>query len=53
MEGYLAHLRYRGVGLGPASIDVTDFVDLPWEVFLSGWKVRWGKGGVEEGWRGN
>lgn len=45
MEGYLSHLRYRGVGFGPASIDVTVFVDSPWEVFLrSEWEVGRGKG---------
>ena len=29
MEGYLVQPRYRGEGLGPASGDVTEFVDSP------------------------
>ena len=29
MEGYIAPLTYRGKGLGPASSDITDFVDFP------------------------
>lgn len=50
MEGYLSHLRYRGVGFGPASIDVTVFVDSPWEVFLrSEWEVGRGKGARGKG----
>ena len=30
-SGYLAQPRYRREGLGPASSNVTDFVDSPWE----------------------
>ena len=31
MEGYIAQPRYREDGLGPASKDMTDFVDSLWE----------------------
>ena len=53
--GFFAHPRYRREGLGPASSDVTDFVDYRYEAspsIRSGWKwVGWEKvgeiGGLE------
>lgn len=36
--------RYKSKGLGPASRDVTDIVDTPWEdspSLRSGWRLRW------------
>ena len=48
MEGYLAQPRYSGEGLGPASIDVTDFVDSPWDASHS-LRNRWEWGEQEEG----
>ena len=39
--GYLAQPKYTGKNLGPASNDVTDFVDSPWEASHS-LRSRWG-----------
>ena len=47
MEGYLAQPRYRDEGLGPASSNLTDFVDSPWEASPS-LRSGWG-GGLREG----
>ena len=46
MKGYLAQPRYREEGLGPASSDMTDFVDSPWEASHS-LRNGWGVGGRE------
>lgn len=44
MEGSIAQPRYREDGLGPASRDMSDFVDSLWESSSSmrnEWGVRW------------
>ena len=43
MEGYFAQPRYREESIGPASSDVTDFVDFSWETSPS-LRNGWGDG---------
>ena len=47
MEGYFAQPRYREDGLSPASRDMTDFVDSPWET-SSSMRNEWGVGELGE-----